>query len=325
MEEVAATAPEQDQADSQAAFDATFEATPAANPEPAPAPKVEPKVEPVVVEEPLFAGMTAAEIRAMHATVSGFDARMEKERQSIFSKVGELHRKTLEDIKQATKGGGGKTRQITAEMLKRVNEELPGIGEALAADLNEALNSPDMAEAQAEAQSQGKAFDPDAYFAEKLGPILQNMQRQATEEQARLATEARQHAILDIRHDGWEETINTPEFRAWAHVGGPTETERTQLSQLQMADPARYAIAQNDLIQKYPQWWASRGHLINSSKAVDAIKLLDEFKSSGKPKPSGQRTRLEAAIPVKGTGGGESRQTETDAEAMRRAFDAQFE
>lgn len=321
MEEVVETAvTEQDQADSQAAFDATFDSTPVAKPEASPAPTVEP----VVVEAPLFAGMTEQQIKTMHATVTGLDARIEKERQAIFSKVGELHRKTLEDIKQATKGGG-KARQITAEMLKRVNEELPGIGEALAADLNEALNSSDMSEAQAEAQSQGKAFDPDAYFAEKLGPILQNMQKQTAEEQAQLRAEARQHAILDVKHEGWEDTIKTPEFMAWAHASGPTEIERTQLSQLQATDPARYAVTQNELIQKYPQWWASRGHLINSSKAADASKLLDEFKSSGKPKPSGQRTRLEAAIPVKGTGGGESRQTETDAEAMRRAFDAQFQ
>jgi hypothetical protein len=78
-------------------------------------------------------------------------------------------------------------------------------------------------------------------------------------------TEARQLARIDAKHEGWEETVNTDEFKAW----------------LTKQAPEKQALAKSD-------------------KAKDAITLLDDFKAAGKKDKEANDKRLKSAIPAKG-------------------------
>lgn len=131
------------------------------------------------------------------------------------------------------------------------------------------------------------------------------------------AQEARQLAVLDMKHDGWEETIKTPEFRKWSYESGPTDEEvsayehlrdgvRNELGQfIAPVQPARADQMFKEFGLKYPQWWASRGAFISSPHARDAVKLLDAYakKDDGKVEETKQKNnqRLEAAVVPKGT------------------------
>lgn len=320
-----------DLASAQAGFDDAFEAKTEAPKVEAPVVAAAPEVAAPVVEvaQP---ELTPAEIRAAVEKTRTFDEQLEKRAQLIFSKVGELHRNHLAEVQKALKAGGSSARRINADALKKmvadINGELPGFGEIFERGLPTVLTEEIVAgaeQAQATAQAQGKPFDQEAYYAEKVAPALKELEARAAQQQARLMAEARQYARLDAKHEDWESAINSPEFVTWAYRNGPTPEERQQQWQLEQSNPAAAATAFSTLMQKYPQWWAASGHLINSDKAVDAIKLLDEFKASKKPAASPNKARLEAAIPVKGTPGGARPQTESEREAMEREFNAQFD
>ncbi len=88
--------------------------------------------------------------------------------------------------------------------------------------------------------------------------------------------EARALARIDAKHDGWEETVNTREFGDW--------------------------------LSRQP---ADIQSLADSTKAGDAIKLLDAFKEASKPQPAPvkdpakqqqQTRRLEQAVTPQGAG-----------------------
>jgi hypothetical protein len=144
-----------------------------------------------------------------------------------------------------------------------------------------------------------------------------------TRQQAR--DEARRLARVDAAHDGWDETINTPEFKGWAFTGGPNAEELSQQRTLEQSNGAEAEAHMHALLQKYPQWWADRGHLIYSDKAADAIKLLDAFKASAeKPArpaadPVKAKKRLEDALTPQGSSAPQ-RQIETEEDAFAAGF-----
>lgn len=275
---------------------------------------------------PLIAGMTDDELKTTLAKVSGFDAALGKEVQRVFGKIGEVERVLTELKAQVAKGGGGRTvLKLTPAMLKRVNEELPGFGDALAQDLNEAFNNPDAAQelkdAKADAVAKGEEFDHEKYYAEKLGPALSAFEKKLLQRQ----DEAFSYAAITQKHEKWQETINSPEFIAYAYIDGPTEEERVQHARLANTDPAGEKAMTATIAQKYPQWWGKFGHLINSDKPADAIKMLDQYvEHTKKPPPQATRSksRLEAAIPVKGAPNTDTRQTMSDEEAAQAGFDS---
>lgn len=176
--------------------------------EPTPEVKVEAKVEEqaaVTTVPTLIAGMTEAQWNA--AVAKAVDAEnLRKEVRHNFGQIGELKR-TLGEIhtKLAAGAGSGAARKITAAMLKRVNEELPGLGDALAQDLSDVLGQAQVAEQKAEAQ--GKTFDPDAYFTEKLAPALNALETRANDR-----AELR---IVKSIHRDFETVVKSAEFGGW--------------------------------------------------------------------------------------------------------------
>lgn len=270
---------EQAEADFSAGFDAVqAKASPEATPE-----KTEPAAEETAApaktdadataetakateaEKPLIAGYTEEQLKA----ALGKGAAWETEVRKAFSKIGELNR-TIQDISKAL-AAGKTTRKITAEQLKRVNEELPGLGDALAADLSDVLGSAEVAQAQAEEQAkeQGKPFDQDAFFKEKVAPLLEEVRaganRNAEERLLRYAHPDYMTVIYaDPKEGRW-----TPEFETWVKTL-PAERQ---------------------------------GQIQNSEDAIQVAGFVTEFKDwSQKQKKDKERnkTRLESAITPKG-------------------------
>lgn len=169
--------------------------------------------EPAPAQPVLIGGMTEADWNAAVAKAAG--PLVEKalaENRKNFGQIGELKTtlKTLQDKLQAG-GTPAARRKLTADALKRVNEELPGLGDALAQDLSEFLDSPAVAaEAaieKANAEAKGQTFDPEAFFTNKIGPAL-------TELEAR-ANERAELRIVKSIHRDFDTVVKQPEFVEW--------------------------------------------------------------------------------------------------------------
>ncbi len=229
---------------------------------------------------PLIAGMTEEQLKA----ALGKGAAWEEAVRKVNGKFGEITR-AIQEVKSAVAAGGSKsTRKITAQMLKRVSEELPGFGEALAQDLTEIFGEAEATteKAQEKAVAQGKPFDAEAFFAEKIGPALETVKAQANE--------AAQTELLEYMHPNYAVTINSPEFGAWTKT---LSAERQK-------------------------------EILESPRAVVAGRAISEFKdwNAKAQKAQEQKTkRLEGAITPKSGGQHAPGPTQTDEdEDLRTGF-----
>lgn len=151
----------------------------------------------------LIAGMTEEELKAALARGGSVKQEVDAEVRKVYSKIGEINRTVQELAKNLSAGKSG--RKVTAEMLKRVNDELPGLGTALAEDLSAILGASETAQVAAEAK--GVTFDPETYFAEKLSPALQAMETRIND--------AAQAELLEFMHPNYVEVLKTKDFKDW--------------------------------------------------------------------------------------------------------------
>lgn len=155
-------------------------------------------------ESPRIAGMTESEWNAAVAKgVSPVAEELRKEIRKSFGQYGELNRQ-IQEMRQGL-SAGKPGRKITADLLKRVNEEIPGLGDALAQDLSEILGTAEAA--QAKAESKGEAFDQDKFITEKIKPALSDIE-------ARLNQGAELRIVKSIHRD-FDKVVKSPEFSAW--------------------------------------------------------------------------------------------------------------
>jgi hypothetical protein len=190
-----------------------------------PAKKEETAPAPAEVKPVLINGMPEAEWNAAVARAAGpLIEQARAETRKNFGQIGEMN-KALKEIRDTIAAGGSTVsrKKLTAEALKRVNEELPGLGDALAADLAEYLDSPAVAAAAAtaksDAESKGQTFDTEAFFNTKIGPAL-----------AQLETRANERAELRIvksMHRDFDVVVRSPEFGAW--LGTLSAEEQTNI------------------------------------------------------------------------------------------------
>lgn len=165
---------------------------------------VAPKQEAKAAEPARIAGMTEEEWNAAVAKATGSQVEeLRKEIRQNFGQIGNLTR-TVNELK-AARGNATAGRKITADLLKRVNEELPGLGQALAADLQEIMGGAE--EAQANAEAKGQAFDPEKYFSEKVVPALQELE-------ARNNEKAELRIVKSIHRD-FDAVVKSEDFSGW--------------------------------------------------------------------------------------------------------------
>ena len=175
---------------------------------------------PAVVQPVLINGMPEAEWNA--AVARAATPLVEQARAEIrknFGQIGEVN-KALKEIRDNIAAGGSTAsrKKLTAEALKRVNEELPGLGDALALDLAEFLDSPATA-AKAAAEASGQVFDAEAFFSTKIGPALSQLEARANER-----AELR---IVKSMHRDFDQVVISPEFVAW--LGTLPAEEQTRI------------------------------------------------------------------------------------------------
>lgn len=221
---------EQEEAEFSAGFDeapasAATETTPAEGSatEQSPSQPAEPAPAPAPV---LIGGMSEAEWNAAVAKAAApLVEQARAETRKNFGQIGEI-KAALNDLKSAIAAGNqsnASRKKLTADALKRVNEELPGLGDALAQDLAEFLDSPaiaaEAAVAQARAESKGQTFDPEAFFTTKIGPALESLEARANER-----AELR---IVKSIHRDFDQVVASPDFVAW--LGALPAEEQTRI------------------------------------------------------------------------------------------------
>lgn len=224
----------------------------------------------------LVGGLTEEEWNARAAKAAGVE-ELRSEIRKNFGQIGEVKR-TLEDLSKKLAAGTA-TRKITKEALKRVNEELPGLGDALAADLSELLGTAEAAQEKAEAQ--GKAFDPDAYFAEKLAPALQQLEARANEK-----AELR---IVKSIHRDFETVVKSQEFAGWLKTL-PEEKQK------------EFRDSEDGFV------------------AADAVTEFKDWTAKQKKVAEKKQTRLEAAVTPQGAAKGHEPITQDEDALFEKGF-----
>ena len=133
-------------------------------------------------------------------------------------------------------------------------------------------------------------------FADALGNSLSQFETRMEERLANVGPSesldlntVREYVRLDNKHPEWEDTIKSKEFKSFAIDGGPSEEERDEFLRLEISDPDKAIELENEFIRKYPEWWASKGALMSSDRAIDAIKLLDKYVTSKKESDPGNK------------------------------------
>ena len=276
-----------------AAFSAGYDTAPAddAAPEASPVEGAEPvaaEAAPEVAAPVLIGGMTEEDWNAAVAKAAGpLVEQARAESRKNFGQIGDLNR-TIQELKAQIAAGGSSAsrKKLTAEALKRVNEELPGLGDALAQDLAEFLDSPAV-QAEAEkakdaAEAKGQTFDSEAFFAQKIGPALQDMEARANER-----AELR---IVKTMHRDFETVVRSPEFAGWLGTLPPEEQTR---------------IRESD----------------DGFVAADAVTDFKAWREKAKQQKQNKQARLEGAIPAKGTAQTGHVSNDEDAE-FERGFKA---
>lgn len=138
-----------------------------------------------------IAGMTDEQIRSLLADagdVKSLKEDLARTRDSLFGKFGELNR-TIQELKQAPKGPGGK---FTKDQLKRFGALNPEFADALAEDLS-TIPAP--------------SIDLD----EQLNPRIEKLKEEVTRDTV-LAVE-RRHLLR--QHKDFYEQLEKPDFKLW--------------------------------------------------------------------------------------------------------------
>lgn len=290
-----------------------------AAPDAAPAPAVAPKAEPAAPAAPVkdeWEGVQPA-VRTHLETISGRLGKLDKIEQDLKTTVGRVGalQKAVDTAKTVKQDGGAAPSQEqiqsasqSGEKWKALLESFPDFKEGL----EERFNALDAR------LKQQTPFDKDGFKNEIVGGIhtlVTNSSR-----------ELREFAKLDSRHDGWEDTINTPQFAEWAFTGGPTAVEQAQWRMLKSQSPDQAEEFFKSFEQRHPQWWKEKGSLMASSTGKDAIGLLDGYKAhttavSDKTKREERNAqRLEGALTPRSAGAPPGQPTQDDEASFQSGF-----
>lgn len=253
---------DQDQADFDAAFDGEerHEASPpkgdAEEQEEEYDPEPNPEANPAGTEvEGRQEGKKETNVDPLKALEQRLTARV----RNIEGRFGELNR-GWNQIQQEVKGIAGR-RGVETPSAKQL--EAARHDSKLLAELREEYKEWSMI---SEAVAEEKAAQTEERILQKIPKMDGYVSREDMQQAIATATfEARQAAIVDFRHQGWEDTVATPEFRSW----------------LMAQDENTKAFAESDL-------------------ASDTIALLDLYTKSKRPADVGkkekQQQRLKSAV-----------------------------
>ena len=140
---------------------------------------------------------------------------------------------------------------------------------------------------------------------------------------------ARDMGKLDDRHEGWQDTISTPEFLAYAYKGGPNTEEQAYYRELRDAQDPSTSEVWASFETKYPEWGKDRGRMLNSGDVYETSQMLSQFDNyqaieADKQKAAdGKKSRLaKAAAPTKSTSTPQARRVQTAEEDLQAGYEA---
>lgn len=226
-------------------------------------------------------GLTEQEFKTALTQAGQSTAQANAQVRQAFGKIGEISR-TVQQL-QATLSAAKSGRKIDPAKLKRVNEELPGLGAALAQDLSDIFG--DAEQAQATAEAKGKTFDPDKYHTEKVAPALAQIETRMAE-----ASEQLQESLLAFMHPDFDSYLKTDEFKKWLQT---------------LPEKDRNAVVKSPL----------------ASVAGKAIKDSKDWNAAQKKTVQQKTNKLAAAISPKGTGAAPAKQQLDEEASLRKGYE----
>lgn len=130
--------------------------------------------------------------------------------------------------------------------------------------------------------------------------------------------------VLEVVHVGWQDTVKSEDFLAFAYQGGPSAEEVKEYLTAKRANDPESDIMFNTFMDQYPEWGDSKGRLLNSSYVSDAKNLLDQYedhRSAPARKAQINKTRLSKNVAAtKSSSEGQAKRRQTAEEAFEEGF-----
>jgi len=141
----------------------------------------------------------------------------------------------------------------------------------------------------------------DKNVSSSVGSAVDNLRNEIRQEFQTTANSQMQNfeikRSLDIKHPGWENTVQQKDFKTWAYEGGPSEQESNYYESLLVSaggaapedSAALYDQANtyyNTLLETHPVWANEKGKLYGDSSGTSAISLLDLYETNKTPAPA---------------------------------------
>lgn len=223
--------------------------TPAVKPEvKAEAPKAEVKAEAPKEEKAPEPDPVKAQLDSITQSLAQLSGSFGQIDQRFKSFEGRIHKvtATVDEIRTAGK----------AAIAAAPAPEKKALADKVDAQLTQVkVDFPEMADLVAAAREQLRAEMPKAFDPEEIKKAVSERLAEAEAKTATQVAQARVLAAIDLKHDGWETTINTPEFEAWygkqapdvqALSASPKAAAAIQMLDLYTADAEKAKQAQED-------------------------------------------------------------------------------
>lgn len=250
------------------------------------------KSEPPKAEEPKEADPVKAQLDSISKAVADLSSGFGKIDQRFKSFEGRIHKvdEAVNALKDAGKAAvaaapDAEKQKVAAEFdahLQQVGTDLPDVAKLVEAARKELRAEIPKVDVEAIKSDLSKAFEE--RFTASHAATQADL--------AKAKAEARVLATIDLKHEGWEDDINSPEFEAWFGKQG-----------------------------------ADTKALAASPKAADAIRLLDQFKADrekAKQKSDQEKANAERLARAAAPRGVHAQPSATlnDEEAFNRGFKA---
>lgn len=156
-------------------------------------------------EEPVrIAGYTEGQLQELLAKakkVDDLEQQLQGTTGKVFGKFGEVQRalQALQQRDQSQSGDQGRAAQVTADKLKRLNEEYPDIAEMLSQDLSETWGQT------------GQSITP-----EQVDELVSRRLQQSQPDVGSLVEQKVEERLLSQRHPDFREVAQSEAFQSWA-------------------------------------------------------------------------------------------------------------
>lgn len=187
-------------------------------------------------EQPLYAGLTESELKAMLAKASRVDeleGQLKTTERKIFGRFGEVQEAIQKLSKTDERAEVPTGLKLSSERLKRLSEFDPDLAEALADDLSEALSP-----------SEGGYLTQDQ-VDQKFSEVNQTVEQRITEAVSN-ATRTTEEKLLTVLQPDWREVTSDDDFGVWAGTLSPEDRQ-----QLARSEDALWVASK---IDQYKQW-----------------------------------------------------------------------